>query len=155
MKIGKFFGTVSPPGSIRLFCLAAKEVRSYCFVLFCRSTLLRTCLFERSTDLVVVEMLRSVASQSHPGQGRAGLDRSPNDKIAGDYEALLRLLGHLVPSKVDSHVFTDNEKSCIYTNWISWFSILVYRRIESLTCTHDCRSWETSQFGLLRVSKSR
>ncbi|EBA27370.1 PHD finger protein [Aspergillus fumigatus Af293] len=78
-------------------------------------------------------MLRSVASQSHPGQGRAGLDRSPNDKIAGDYEALLRLLGHLVPSKVDSHVFTDNEKSCIYTNWIK------AGKPHNLVCS-ECRS---------------
>lgn len=52
-------------------------------------------------------------------QGRAVLDSSPNDKIAVDYEELLRLVGHPVPSKVDSHVFTDNEKSRIYTDWIS------------------------------------
>jgi hypothetical protein len=64
-------------------------------------------------------MLRRLASQNDHSQGRAVLDSSPNDKIAVDYEALLRLLGHPVPSKVDSHVFTDNEKSRIYTDWIS------------------------------------
>ncbi|KAG2024423.1 hypothetical protein GB937_004080 [Aspergillus fischeri] len=71
-------------------------------------------------------MLRSLASQNYPGQGRAGLDRSPNDKIAVE-------LGHPVPSKVDSHVFTDNEKSRIYTDWIK------AGKPHNLVCS-ECRS---------------
>jgi hypothetical protein len=66
-------------------------------------------------------MLRRLANQNDTNQGRAVSDRSPYEKVAADHEAFLRLLGHPVPvpSKVDSHVFTDNEKSRIYTDWIS------------------------------------
>ncbi|PKX94939.1 PHD finger protein [Aspergillus novofumigatus IBT 16806] len=78
-------------------------------------------------------MLRRLASQDDPSQARAVLDRSPNEKIAADHEALLRLLGHPVPLKVDSHVLTDNEKSRIYTDWIK------AGKPHNLVCS-ECRS---------------
>lgn len=64
-------------------------------------------------------MLRRLANQNDTSQGRVVADRSPCEKVAADHEAFLRLLGQPVPSKVDSHVFTDHEKSRIYTDWIS------------------------------------
>ncbi|GIK05972.1 hypothetical protein Aspvir_010089 [Aspergillus viridinutans] len=78
-------------------------------------------------------MLRRLASHNDPRQGHAGLDKSPCEKVAADQEALLRLLGHPVPPKVDSYVFTDDEKSRIYTDWIKG------GKPHNLVCS-ECRS---------------